>query len=69
MTRRNRKTRPDQDLALALARLEAAFGPVKVLNVHPNPHATGHRHQKARCGDDTAQAAFDLEVSSMGAGS
>ena len=46
MTRRGRtgggRVR-DQDLALVLARLEAAFGPVTVLEVRPHPQAASRR--------------------------
>ena len=35
MTRRNGNGKRDQDLALALLRLQAAFGPVEVLEVRP----------------------------------
>jgi len=51
VTRRNGKGHRDQDLALALLRLEAAFGPVEVLEVRPNP-----RPAEQRCSEEDAQA-------------
>ncbi len=61
MTRRNGKR--DQDLALALLRLEAAFGPVQVVAVRPNPRPAGQPRpdQDAQAGGETAQAVLDLD--------
>jgi hypothetical protein len=63
VTRRTGKGNRDQDLALALLRIEAAFGPVQVLEVRPNPRpATGQRavgNQAAP--DEKAQTALDLD--------
>jgi hypothetical protein len=63
----HRNGRRDQDLALALARLEAAFEPVEVLEVRPNPRpasqlclkGNGARHQ-------TAQGILDLDADQGG---
>jgi hypothetical protein len=62
VTRRNGKSHRDQDLALALLRIEAAFGPVEVLEVRPNPCPAGQP-----CPDEdaqeqeTAQVVLDLD--------
>jgi hypothetical protein len=62
VTRRNRKGNRDQDLALALARLEAAFGPVEVLEVRPNPRPARQRSPEGnQARDKTAQAVLDLD--------
>jgi len=62
MTRRNGNGRRDQDLALALLRLEAAFGPVEVLEVRPNPCPAGRRRLEGNeARDKTTQAALDLD--------
>ena len=62
VTRRNRKGNRDQDLTLALARLEAAFGPVEVLQVRPNPRPAGQRRSEGtQARDGTAQAVLDLD--------
>jgi hypothetical protein len=62
VTRRNGNGKRDQDLALALLRLEAAFGPVQVLAVRPNPRPAGQPRpdQDTQAGQETAQAALDL---------
>ncbi len=64
VTRRNGngKGHRDQDLALALARLEAAFGPVEVLGVGPNPRPAAQRRPEGnQARDQTAQGLFDLD--------
>jgi hypothetical protein len=62
VTRRNRKGNRDQDLALALARLEEAFGPVEVLQVRPNPRPAEQRRPEGnQARDAAAQAALDLD--------
>jgi hypothetical protein len=65
VTRRNGNSRGrrDQDLALALLRVEAAFGPVQVLQVRPNPRPAGQPRpdQDAQAPEETAQAALDLD--------
>jgi hypothetical protein len=62
MTRRNGKGNRDQDLALALLRIQAAFGPVEVLQVRPNPSPAGQRGPEGnQARDETAQCAFDLD--------
>jgi len=62
VTRRNRKGNRDQDLTLALARLEAAFGPVEVLQVRPNPRpARQPSPEGTQARDGTAQAVLDLD--------
>jgi len=60
VTRRNGHR--DPDLALAKARIEAAFGPVQVLQVRPNPHPVGQRRpaEDAQAREETAQAVLDL---------
>jgi len=62
VTRRNGKGQRDPDLALALLRIQAAFGPVEVLEVRPNPRPAGQgglEGNQAR--DETAQCALDLD--------
>jgi hypothetical protein len=60
VTRRNHHR--DQDLTLALARLEAAFGPVEVLEVCPNPRPARQRSPEGtKALDKTAQAVLDLD--------
>jgi hypothetical protein len=63
VTRRNGKGRRDQDLALALLRIEAAFGPVQVLEVRPNPRLAGQPgvDEDAQAREETAQAVLDLD--------
>lgn len=63
MTRRNGKSNRDQDLALALLRIEAAFGPVKVLEVRPNPRPASQPcpDEDAQAREETAQAVLDLD--------
>jgi hypothetical protein len=62
VTRRNGKGNRDQDLALAKARIEAAFGPVKVLEVRPNPPPAAQRSvEGTRARDETGQAVLDLD--------
>ncbi len=61
MTRRNGKGNRDQDLALALLRLEAAFGPVEVLEVRPNPRPAEQSLGGNQVRDETAQAVLDLD--------
>jgi hypothetical protein len=63
VTRRNGngKGRPDQDLALALLRIEAAFGPVEVLEVRPNPRPAGQDAGGNEAREQTAQASLDLD--------
>jgi hypothetical protein len=52
VTRRNghrnghRKGHPDQDLAVVLARLEAAFGPVTVVQIRPNLSTKTAQHAR-----------------------
>jgi hypothetical protein len=65
--RRTGKGNRDQDLALALARIEAVFGPVQVLEVRPNPRpATRQRAQGDQARDDAAQTALDLDGQQQG---
>jgi hypothetical protein len=60
VTRRNGHR--DQDLALALARLEAAFGPVEVLQVRLNPRPAGQPCREGKqARDAAAQCAMDLD--------
>jgi len=60
VTRRNHHR--DQDLAVALAHIEAGFGPVEVLGVCPNPRPAGQRSPEGnRARDGTAQCALDLD--------
>jgi hypothetical protein len=60
VTRRNGHR--DQDLALAKARLEAAFGPVEVLEVRPNPRPAGRSGPEGtQARDETAQIVLDLD--------
>jgi hypothetical protein len=65
VTRRNGNGRGsrDQDLALALLRIEAAFGRVEVLEVRPNPRPAGQPcpDQDAQAREETAQAVLDLD--------
>jgi hypothetical protein len=62
VTRRNRKGNRDQDLALALSRVEAAFGPVRVLEVRPTPRpAAKQPTDQSQAGDEAAQAVLDLD--------
>jgi hypothetical protein len=63
VTRRNGKGHRDQDLALALLRIEAAFGPVQVLEVRPNPRPAGQPRpdEGAQARKETAQAVLDLD--------
>ena len=62
VTRRGGKGHCDQDLALALARVEAAFGPVQVLEVRPNPRpAVRQRAEGNQARDETAQTVLDLD--------
>jgi len=61
VTRRNGKGHRDQDLALALLRIQAAFGPVEVLEVRPNPRPARHSGPEGnQARDQTAQGALDL---------
>ena len=60
VTRRNGHR--DQDLTLALARLEAAFGPVEVLGVRRNPRPAAQPCREAtQARDAAAQRALDLD--------
>jgi hypothetical protein len=60
VTRRNGNR--NRDLALAKARIEAVFGPVKVLEVRPNPHPAGHSGPEGnQAREETAQAVLDLD--------
>jgi hypothetical protein len=60
VTRRN--SHRDQDLTLALARLEAAFGPVEVLGVRRNPRPAAPPCREAtQARDAAAQCALDLD--------
>jgi hypothetical protein len=62
VTRRNGKGKRDQDLALALLHIEAAFGPVEVLEVRPNPRPAGQSGpEDAQAREETAQAVLDLD--------
>jgi hypothetical protein len=61
VTRRNGKGHRDQDLTLALLRLEAAFGPVQVLEVRPNPRPAGQDAGGNQTREETAQAVLDLD--------
>jgi hypothetical protein len=62
VTRRRGKGHRDQDLALALARVESAFGPVQVLEVRPNPRpAAQQRAEENQTRDETAQTVLDLD--------
>jgi hypothetical protein len=48
---------------LAKARLEAAFGPVEVLEVRPNQHPAGRRRLEGnQTRDAAAQAVLDLDL-------
>jgi hypothetical protein len=67
VTRRNGKGYRDQDLAVALLRIEAAFGPVQVLEVRPDPRpATQQRAQGDQARDEAAQTALDLDGHQQG---
>lgn len=59
VTRRNGHR--DQDLALAKARIEAAFGPVEVLEVRPNPRPAGQRPGGNQAREETGQVVLDLD--------
>ena len=59
VTRRNGHR--DQDLALALARLQAVFGPVEVLQVRPNPRPARQRPGGNQAREETGQCALDLD--------
>ncbi len=60
VTRRNHHR--DHDLALALAHIEAGFGPVEVLEVRPNPRpARQPSPEGTQARDGTAQAVLDLD--------
>ena len=61
MTRRNGKGRRDQDLMLALLRLEAAFGPVQVLELRPNRRLAGLDAAGNQTRNGTTQAVLDLD--------
>jgi hypothetical protein len=63
VTRRNGngKRHRDQDLALALLRLEAAFGPVEVLQVRPNPRPAGQDAGGNQARERTDQPSLDLD--------
>jgi hypothetical protein len=61
VTWRNGKGNRDQDLALALLRVEAAFGPVQVLEVRPNPRPTSHRAEGNQERDESAQTVLNLD--------
>jgi len=67
VTRRNGKGNRDQDLALALARIEDAFGPVQVLEVRRNPRpATDQRAEDNQAPDETVHAVLDLDGHQQG---
>ena len=60
VTRRNHHR--DHDLALALAHIEAGFGPVEVLEVRPNPRpARQPSPEGTQARDGTVQAVLDLD--------
>jgi hypothetical protein len=60
VTRRNGHR--GQDLALALARLEAVFGPVQVLQIRRNPRlAAPPCRDGTQAGDAAPQGALDLD--------
>jgi hypothetical protein len=62
VTRRNHHSHRDQDLALALAHIEAGFGPVEVLEICPNPRPAGQPSPEGtQARDGTAQAVLDLD--------
>ncbi len=61
VTRRNGKGSRDQDLALAKARIEAAFGPVQVLEVRPNPRPAGQSPEGTQAREKTGQTVLDLD--------
>jgi hypothetical protein len=62
VTRRDGKRNRDQDLALALLRIEAAFGPVQVLEVRPNGRPATQPHAgRSQAPDEKAQTALDLD--------
>jgi hypothetical protein len=61
VTRRNGKGNRDQDLALVLLRIEAAFGRVEVLEVRPNPRPAGQSPGGNQAREETAQAVLDLD--------
>ena len=62
MTRRNGNGDRDQDLALALLRIEAAFGPVQVLEVRPNNRPAARQPaQGDQAQEQAAQAILDLD--------
>jgi hypothetical protein len=60
MTRRNGKGDRDQDLSLALLCIEAAFGPVEVLQVRPNPRPAFQRRPESNR-EQAAQTVLDLD--------
>ena len=67
VTRRNGNGHRNQDLALALARIEATFGPVEVFQVRPNPRpAAQRRPEGAQTRDETAQVVLDLDGQQKG---
>jgi hypothetical protein len=61
VTQRNGKDKRDQDLALALLRIEAAFGRVEVLEVRPNPRPDGQSPGGNQARKETAQAVLELD--------
>ena len=68
MTRRNPKGYRDQDLTLALLRLEAAFGPVQVLEVRPNPRRAEQGLRPDQTREETAQTVMELDGHKEGEG-
>jgi hypothetical protein len=61
VTARKGKRGCDEDLALALARVEAAFGPVEVLEVRPNPPPASPQRRAAADADHAGQGVLDLD--------
>ncbi len=62
MRRRGGNGHRDQDLALAQSRIEAAFGPVQVLEVRPNSRPAEERPtQGSQAPQEAAQAVLDLD--------
>jgi hypothetical protein len=61
VTRRNGNGKRDQDLALALLRIEAAFGPVQVLQVRPNLRLAARDAGGHQAREETGQAVLDLD--------
>ena len=59
--RRRQIGRQDPDLAVVLARLAAAFGPVEIVEVRPNPRSARPAPAAAQAHTQAAQGVLDLD--------